>query len=523
MSRHRDRVINTGLPGREQWFVISAIVFLGLALRLYQIGAENLWTDEWLSLGDAGDLRFYNRHRPLFFLVLHRWSQCLSVTGLLQTGDGWLRLLAVFFGIAAVILLYLLAHRLAGAAVAMVASLIMVVAVPELDHSQEVRMYTMASALTLASLYLLVGWIDGGKLATLGLHLLFTLLAILTTPTVISGLLLAGVMGAILVLRRRSWPGAAAMLIGYGLILAVWWPLSRYAWAAIKVGQLDWIPQPSRTALLFLHGELLSEGLGMVRDFQPSHPFQAGLSLLSLGLVAAALIAAWRSQSASQWTGSIAAWFYAIALGMYAISVLKRPVWILRYFHYAAPAFYLLLGIGIVALWRWRRPVGWIAGATLLGMTSLAAVDYYRLPMHENWRGAAATVASEATGDDNVAIAGHAALFNRYYRRYQGRGNVCQIIPRISEGSRQEDALLADLVGQIPAGKGRAWVVVREDPRFERVAFLERLEHYLRQLGTVPRVRIFRAMQGQIDLIDFVPSAERATASIEPTSETRTR
>ena len=54
-----------------------------------------------------------------------------------------MRLLAVFFGIAAVVFFYLLARRLAGAAVALVASLIMVVAVPELDHSQEVRMYTM--------------------------------------------------------------------------------------------------------------------------------------------------------------------------------------------------------------------------------------------------------------------------------------------------------------------------------------------------------------------------------------------
>ena len=523
MTWSRDPAIDAELPWREQWFVISAVVFLALALRLYQIGTENLWNDEWLSLGDAYQLGFHNRHRPLFFLVLHRWCQFLSVTGLRQAGDGWVRLLAVFFGIAAVVFFYLLARRLAGAAVALVASLIMVVAVPELDHSQEVRMYTMASALTLASFYLLVQWIDSGRFGLLALHLLLTLLAVLTTPTVIVGLLLAGVTGAILLVRRRGWRGAIAMLIGYALILAAWWPLSRYAWAAIKVGQLDWIPQAPRTALLLLHGELLSEGLGMVRNFQPSYPFQIGLSVLSFGLVAAALIGAWRSQAASRWTGFIAAWFYAIALGMYATSLLSRPVWILRYFHYAAPALYLLLGIGIVFLWRWRRAAGWIAGATLLGMTSLAAADYYRLPMHENWRGAAAAVASEAAADDLVAIAGHSGLFSRYYRIYQGRGQIRQVIPRISEGPQQTDALLADLLGQIPAVKGRTWVVVREDPRFERVAYLKRFEHYLRELGAVPRIRIFRAMQGQIDVIDFVLSVEIPTASAEPTPDMLTR
>ena len=194
MAWSRNPAIDAELPWRRECFVISAVVFLALALRLYQIGTENLWNDEWLSLGDADQLRFYNRHRPLFFLVLHPWCRFLSVAGLLQAGDGWVRLLAVFFGIAAVVFFYLLARRLAGAAVALVASLIMVVAVPELDHSQEVRMYTMASALTLASFYLLVHWIDSGRFGLLALHLLLTLLAVLTTPTVIGGLLLAGVI-----------------------------------------------------------------------------------------------------------------------------------------------------------------------------------------------------------------------------------------------------------------------------------------------------------------------------------------
>jgi len=88
MTWSRDPAIDAELRWRKQWFVISAVVFLALALRLYQIGTENLWNDEWLSLGDADQLRFYNRHRPLFFLVLHPWCRFLSIAGLLQAGDG---------------------------------------------------------------------------------------------------------------------------------------------------------------------------------------------------------------------------------------------------------------------------------------------------------------------------------------------------------------------------------------------------------------------------------------------------
>jgi hypothetical protein len=53
----------------RNWLVIGGIVALALALRLYQLGSENLWTDEWLSLGDADRLGIVNRHRPLFYLL----------------------------------------------------------------------------------------------------------------------------------------------------------------------------------------------------------------------------------------------------------------------------------------------------------------------------------------------------------------------------------------------------------------------------------------------------------------------
>jgi mannosyltransferase len=486
------------------WAVIAGIALLALGLRLYQLGFENLWTDEWLSLGDADHLGIVNRHRPLFYFVLHRWCRFLSDTGLLHAGDGWVRLPAVFFGVAAVVLLYLLGRRLAGTSAAIVGCLIMAVAVPELDHSQEVRMYTMASALTLASLYALMRWIESAGLWALGMHLLLTYFAFLTTPTVIFGLLLAVAMVAIWLLYRRKRSAVVSMLIGYALILAAWWPLNQYARMAIKVGHLNWIPRPSKWALLSLHNELLTETLGDVRKFQPSQVFQITVCVLVLLLIAAALVAFWRRQPGARTAGLIAMWFYTIAIATYATSVLGNSVWILRYFHYTAPALYLLLGIGVVSLTGWLRPVGWLVGAALVGLITVAAADYYRLPMHEDWRKASTIVAKEAASEDIVAIAGLKGLFNRYYN---GRAVVCEVAPGVSDGAQQADSLLADLLGQIPPHTGRTWIVLREDPRFQRVGYLERLEQYLRDGGAAPRIRVLRSVQGQLDLIDFVSPA----------------
>jgi hypothetical protein len=335
---------------------------------------------------------------------------------------------------------------------------------------------------------------------------LLTYLAFLTTPTAIFGLVLAGAMAAIWLLYWRKRLAAVSMVVGYGLLLAAWWPLNRYARMAIKAGHLNWIPRPTKWALLSLHSELLTGELGDIRGFHPSHLFQTTVCLLVLSLVAAALVAFWRGQPEARPAGLLALWFYTIAVTTYVTSVLGAPVWMLRYFHYTAPALYLLLGIGIVSLWQRLRAVAWLVGAALVGLIGVAAADYYRLPVHENWRSASDIIAAEAAPEDVVVIAGFKGLFNRYY---DGRGRVYQVAPGVSEGPRQTDILFADLLNQIPFHTGRTWIVVREDPRFERVAYLQRFEQYLREQDVAPRVRIVRATQGQLDIIDFVSAETR--------------
>ncbi len=97
---------------------LTGIALLALALRLYQIGAESLWVDEWLSLRGAEHMDPLNRHRPLFYLFLRGWSWFGS-------SDVWMRLPAVIFGVMAVLLLYPVARRLADTSVALIACLIM--------------------------------------------------------------------------------------------------------------------------------------------------------------------------------------------------------------------------------------------------------------------------------------------------------------------------------------------------------------------------------------------------------------
>lgn len=489
----------------KDWLRLVGIVLLAISLRLFQLGKENLWTDEWLSLGDAGHISDFNRHRPLFYLVLHYWTRILSITHL-AAGDGLLRLPAVVCGILEVVLLFLVGRRLVGRAAALVACLIMSMAVPELDHSQEVRMYSMASAFSLASLLALISWVKNGQARVLICGILLTCLAFLTTPTVIFGLLLAGGIAVAVLLYRGESTAALWTLIGYSLSFAAWWPLHRYARMAVSFGSLSWIPRPATGALLWVHGDFLRGGIGAIPGADSLSSLQIAASVFTVALLIVAVVAA--SYQRSWRVTLLAAWFYAIIIGAYAISIFGQPVWILRYFIYAAPALYLLLGFGLVSLWRWSRAAGSALGAICLGLLIVGAADYYRLPMHENWRLSAATVAEEAGPNDVVAVAGLSGLFRRYFKQYAGRARVTQIIPRISDASQQEEVLLADLLNQIEPHAGRTWIVIREDPRFDRVQYIARLGRYLEKRGMNARIRVFRSVQGQIDVVSFPNSIE---------------
>ena len=105
---------------------LLAVLLLGLALRLYRLGADSLWYDETVSTALAGSplpelLRHTagDIHPPGYYLLLRGW---LLLTGF---GDGradpqtfGLEFVAgffsLFFGILLIALVYRLARRLGG-------------------------------------------------------------------------------------------------------------------------------------------------------------------------------------------------------------------------------------------------------------------------------------------------------------------------------------------------------------------------------------------------------------------------
>lgn len=130
---------------------IGLLTLLAFALRLYQLGTPSLWYDELLQL-DVAQSPFWRigpqlvRHAamPLDYYLLHGWIQ-------LGRQDAWVRFPALFFGVLAVPLIYMLAARLFNRRVGYLAAILLTGASFSVRYSQEVRPYALLLLLTMFS------------------------------------------------------------------------------------------------------------------------------------------------------------------------------------------------------------------------------------------------------------------------------------------------------------------------------------------------------------------------------------
>ncbi len=139
--------------------VILIGILAGFAIRLYRLGAESLWYDEtvsaYLASQSIPDLIAHTArdiHPPAYYILLHAWRALAEPS----VGRGFEFLLAfpsLWFGVLSLGLLVPLARIMIGERAAAPALWFAAINPFLVWYSQEVRMYTVAAALGLLSLY----------------------------------------------------------------------------------------------------------------------------------------------------------------------------------------------------------------------------------------------------------------------------------------------------------------------------------------------------------------------------------
>jgi mannosyltransferase len=338
---------------------LSAPMYLGLTIiigaifRYIDIAKSSIWHDEGytMMLAPDGPIEILARtgrdvHPPLYYIALHYW--------MLMFGNSELaaRSLSAISILALIPLIYLLVKRLYNNELAArVAALFIALAPFLVRYSQEARMYGMVAFLLCLSTYAMVRAIQDKAKAWWVIYALALAAALYTHYYSVFMIVVQWVYVASLTNRKHReglfnpyWWGAN---VGAALLFIPWVPTA-YAQFTRVQGSF-WIPKPStvtlpNTLLQFLVYNSVDQLAVWIKVV-----IAAGFVALVGGLFIVAK---------KYWRSSLLLTSYAL-LGPVLVVLLsyKRPIYVDRYFVFAAVGFYALLGVIMVLGWPFaKRP-----------------------------------------------------------------------------------------------------------------------------------------------------------------------
>ncbi|MBM3205551.1 hypothetical protein FJZ41_01720, partial [Candidatus Shapirobacteria bacterium] len=215
---------------------IVFILILGFVLRLVNLN-QSLWLDETVQaitsrgtfLGIFSELQG-DFHPPLYHLLMWGW------THLFGSGEIAMRLPSVFFGTAAIFMVYKIAQRIFPQKnwLWLVAALFMATAPFHIYYSQEARMYAQTTFFAALSTYFFLGLIGKEKGNRAG-YLFSTLLLFYSDYY---GLLvfLAQILAALVIFKKDFFKFLFKLWSTFLLIVVLFLPCLPLLWVQLQTG-----------------------------------------------------------------------------------------------------------------------------------------------------------------------------------------------------------------------------------------------------------------------------------------------
>ncbi len=460
---------------RRRWLLVG-LMLIAFGLRVYQLPSQSLWSDEGLSLYRARltlsenltnvivvppGVPTQDTNPPLYFIVL---SVLRAVAG---ESEYALRFVSVIAGVLLVPLLCVTGRRLFSEPAGLLAALLGTVSPFLVWYAQEVRMYTLLAALSLASVYLLLRAIDfsarseeARSVKSQHRWLIWIAWAAVTAATLYTHftafflLLFEGsVLLAVLIRRRRREAVIVIMLLA---VLAL--PLALYA---ISRAQQSVDPVFGFRPLDSIAAEVWGTFVvGRTNDFfQPWWAVLPALLLFMIGLVGGVM------RKSGRWATLLTALYLFVPLLAFYAATFVRPLYSgPRHLMLLLPPIYLLVASGLALLWQRVRLAGMMALAAALIIMGWWLNVQWTDPAYlkDDMRSAACMIAAQATPEDVVIV--HDAItsfvFDYYYQRCGGQA-PWKIIPTYP--SLDVEAALRDFQAEADRAV-RLWFVTDPHP-----------------------------------------------------------
>jgi mannosyltransferase len=448
---------------RRLWLALLALVMLDLALRLYRLDYQEMRGDEAFSVMFAKKdpdgiltktVSTTEPHPPLSFFLLHFWMILAGRT------EFALRFSSLFFGVAAVPLVYRLGRQLWSEEVGLWAAVLLTLNPFQIWHAQEARMYAMSTALGLASAVCLLLALEKGRLHHWAGYVIATTVSIYTHYY---ALFLASAEAIfVLLFWRRHRSRLRAWLIAQASIFLLYLPWLLFAWRILVVyhGNAD---SPTLVDMLNRCWQAFSLGLSL--------PTREALIFSPLWIAALA-VGMWKSLRRNVRPLSFALLYLGLPVLSVYLSSLRRPVFNERYLIAATPPYYVLLGAGLAELRRWARDKrSWVFyGGLLLAflVTGHSLYNHYFVPAYSKtagWRALTSHLdAAEQPGD--VVVQNYPDPTLDYY--YQADAPLIAL----PSAFPVDEAATAQALEELADSQHRIWFLPYRAPTWDAEGFV---------------------------------------------------
>jgi uncharacterized membrane protein len=383
--------------------ILPLVIALGFALRIARLDVQPFWWDEGYSIFFA--TRDFETllartaidiHPPLYYALLQIW---IALAG---KSDVAIRLLSALIGTATIPVLYALARRLFDETrVAIFAAGVIALAPFHIYYSQEARMYGLVTLLGLASVYFFVELlhlpVGKPKTALVVIAYILTTAAALYTQYYAAFILAAQVVVVLVLFARRSplvqlhnLPHWFAAWIGTALLYVPWVLFAGeklYTYVTSKVTHEAYAPL---TPITFSLNYAKAFSVGHISELKW---IETGTALF-VALAILGILDAWRGYIehsddenvapifSAPWreSGIIAILFLIIPLVFGYLVNLRfpfHPIRSERLLLLATPAFFILIALGVNALWERRVLIGALALVIVAAISSASLYDFY--------------------------------------------------------------------------------------------------------------------------------------------------
>lgn len=468
--------MNNDYSEKKVILILVTILILGLFLRLYNLDQESLWTDEAFSVSHAQEKTFEELEGNIsvseaapfgYYLVLHYWIK------LFGSSEFSVRSPSVLFGILSILMLFLVVRRFFSSKVALLSSFFLATSMLQVLYSQEARIYSMFTFLTLLTTFFFIKMYQSGRVINLyskkyNLYYLFYFLSILAA--LYTNYLSVFLIIAFTLILLWNWPNTKELFV-------------KWIWIHVIVVAFSY-PLISTLLTQFSY---LNPGLSssLIKKGVPALFAQLGLWIFTvpfiLLIVSFVLILVFKDKikgvaqrlrlGNSLFVGLLLIWalFYAYlvtnTLTLFGIPLFHSPItnsyFLIRHPFFLAPLLYVYVAHKIINL-KPKRFAG-LALLIILMVNIFSLLVYYQTPTKAEWKETVLFIQENNPSPEPLILLDRGGFSNRFLLEYYSHGKF-EIVPltwsdRLKTGREMQRIDQSNLLGKIKGTKS-FWLIL---------------------------------------------------------------